>query len=69
MSGIYDGFRHDELVRTVFSRKGAKNAKKIPFNISWFPLRALPFGSAQGREPDGIRELVEVVEGRLCARF
>ena len=31
----------EELVITMFSRKGAKNAKKIFIDIDWLPLRAL----------------------------
>jgi hypothetical protein len=33
--------KNDELVKTVFSRKGAKNAKKRFIDISRLPLRAL----------------------------
>ena len=32
----------DGVVKTVFSRKGAKNAKKGFININRLPLRALP---------------------------
>ena len=31
----------DEIVKTIFSRKGAKNAKKITININKLTLRAL----------------------------
>ena len=31
----------DELVKTIFSRNDAKNAKKILFNINRLPLRSL----------------------------
>jgi hypothetical protein len=31
----------DELAKTIFSRKGAKDAKKISFNINKLTLRAL----------------------------
>jgi len=34
-------FKGDELVKTLFSRKAAKNAKKKPFNIRQLTLRLL----------------------------
>ena len=40
----------DKLVKTLFSRKDAENAKKISFNINKLNLRPLPFDFAQGRE-------------------
>ncbi len=40
--GLSDSsFKFDEIVRTIFSRKDAKNAKKKTFNINNLTLRPL----------------------------
>ena len=33
-----------QIVKTLFSSKVAKNAKKKPFNINWLTLRSLRLG-------------------------